>query len=63
LRLQAIIAVLGPSADDLGKRPLTREQVNRVLQECGGNQAEAARRLGVDRAKLLRLLKKVQAEG
>jgi len=63
LRLQAITEVLGPSADDLGKRPLTREQVNRVLRECGGNQAEAARRLGVDRAKLLRLLKKVQAEG
>lgn len=63
LRLRAIAEVLGPSADDLGKRPLTREQVNRVLRECGGNQAETARRLGVDRAKLLRLLKKVQAEG
>lgn len=63
LRLRAITEVLGPGADDLGKRPLTREQVNRVLRECGGNQTEAARRLGVDRAKLLRLLKKVQAEG
>ncbi|HRI70450.1 MAG TPA: sigma 54-interacting transcriptional regulator, partial [Polyangium sp.] len=27
LRLQAIGEVLGPSADELGKRPLTREQV------------------------------------
>ncbi len=63
LRSRAITEVLGPSVDDLGKRPLTREQVNQVLRECGGNQAEAARRLGVDRAKLIRLLKKVQAEG
>jgi ActR/RegA family two-component response regulator len=36
--------------------------VNRVLAECGGNRSEAARRLGVDRAKLLRILKKIAEE-
>lgn len=60
--LSAVSEVLGPGAENLGKRPLTRELVNRVLSECKGNQQEAARRLGVDRGKLLRLLKKV-AEG
>ncbi|MEZ4372881.1 MAG: sigma 54-interacting transcriptional regulator, partial [Polyangiaceae bacterium] len=34
--------------------PLTPEIVERVLEQCGGNRSEAARRLGVSRGQLLR---------
>jgi transcriptional regulator of acetoin/glycerol metabolism len=62
LTLAVVRRVLGPRAESSRKRPLSRELVNQVLASCGQNQSEAARRLGVDRAKLLRFLRKIAAE-
>ncbi|WP_170228922.1 sigma 54-interacting transcriptional regulator [Polyangium fumosum] len=63
LTLRAVSEFLGVAAGDVGARPLSRDLVNRVLAECKGNKSEAARRLGVDRARLLRLLRKIAEEG
>lgn len=56
LRLWALEAVLGERSDT--KSALTREQVDRALEQEGGNATRAAARLGVSRGRLLRLLKK-----
>jgi MoxR-like ATPase len=53
LTVSAVERVLGaPSV----RAPVTRETVERALAACKGNQSEAARRLGVTRAKVRRLL-------
>ncbi len=55
LRLWAVERVLGPApGPKVGV--LVREQVEQVLAQCQGNESEAARRLGVSRGKLRRLL-------
>mgnify|MGYP006278805945 CR=1 FL=1 len=41
-------------------RNLNREQIARLLEQCEGNRAEAARRLGIDRTTLWRRMKALQ---
>ncbi|WP_441292920.1 sigma 54-interacting transcriptional regulator [Sorangium sp. KYC3313] len=53
LTQHAVERVLGPLA---ARVALTREAAEQVLAECRDNQSEAARRLGVSRGKLRRLL-------
>jgi ActR/RegA family two-component response regulator len=53
LTQHAVERVLGPPA---ARVALTREAAEQVLAECRDNQSEAARRLGVSRGKLRRLL-------
>jgi transcriptional regulator with AAA-type ATPase domain len=59
LRLEFVESVLGARVEPSGTT-VTREQVQQALAEAGGNESEAARRLGVSRGKLRRLL---QASG
>ena len=37
-------------------REITRSACTAMLERCGGNKSEAARRLGISRARLMRLL-------
>ncbi|WP_437323015.1 sigma 54-interacting transcriptional regulator [Sorangium sp. So ce381] len=53
LTQHAVERALGPPA---ARVALTREAAEQVLAECRDNQSEAARRLGVSRGKLRRLL-------
>jgi DNA-binding NtrC family response regulator len=55
LRLWAVEQVLGPSPGPKAG-VLVVEQVEQVLAQCQGNESEAARRLGVSRGKLRRML-------
>ncbi|MBW2529304.1 MAG: sigma 54-interacting transcriptional regulator [Deltaproteobacteria bacterium] len=57
LRLWAVESVLGPrqGTQDV---PLTRDVVLGAMERTGGNQSETARRLGITRGKLRRLLDK-----
>lgn len=48
-------SVLGPSSSHV---ELTREQAERMVRECNGNEREAERRFGVKRGKLRRALGK-----
>ncbi len=56
LRKTAVWSVLG-GAPPLRPPPLTPDRAQATLAECGGNQSEAARRLGVSRGQLLRFLR------
>jgi DNA-binding NtrC family response regulator len=56
LRLWAVEQVLGPPAQGPRAGTLVVEQVEQALAQCQGNESEAARRLGVSRGKLRRLL-------
>ena len=56
LTQHAVERVLGPA---VARVALTREVAEQMVTTCGDNQSEAARRLGIDRGKLLRLLKRV----
>jgi len=40
-----------------GRSPVSREQILAVMETCGGNRAEAARRLGISRVTLWKRLK------
>lgn len=55
LRLWSLQEVLGQAPVSAG-RALTTERVQQVLAESGGNESEAARRLGVSRGALRRFL-------
>ncbi len=55
LRLEFVESVLGARSEPAGTT-VTREQVQQALADAGGNESEAARRLGVSRGKLRRLL-------
>jgi hypothetical protein len=57
LGLRVVDRCLGPR---IAPPSLTRATLDRVLGESGGNQSEAARRLGVDRARVVRLLRKAR---
>jgi transcriptional regulator with AAA-type ATPase domain len=57
LRLWGLDQVLGPAANIPGAR-LTAERVKAAIEASGGNEREAARRLGVSRGKLRRFLGK-----
>jgi transcriptional regulator with GAF, ATPase, and Fis domain len=58
LTLVAVDRVLGRAPISRATANLTRETVERALEAAGGNQAAAARSLGVARGKLLRALKR-----
>jgi transcriptional regulator with GAF, ATPase, and Fis domain len=51
--------------DPLHRRPteLGREELLRMVEHCGGNRAEAARRLGISRVTLWKRLKQPRADG
>jgi transcriptional regulator of acetoin/glycerol metabolism len=53
----AVERVLGP-LPAASQGPLTSETVQRALESCGGNESAAARKLGITRAKLRRILGK-----
>ncbi len=53
LRLWSVQEVLGPAAASSG-RALTAERIEEALRATGGNESEAARRLGVSRGALRR---------
>jgi sigma-54 dependent transcriptional regulator, acetoin dehydrogenase operon transcriptional activator AcoR len=57
LTLSAVNRALGPLSATT-RAPLTREAIERMLAECGDNQSEAARRLGIDRGRLIRALRR-----
>jgi len=57
LTLHAVQRALGPTAAISAPPPISHETAQRMLDACQGNQSEAARRLGIERAKLRRLLK------
>jgi DNA-binding NtrC family response regulator len=54
LRYRDVQTVLGKRASLRRPFPLTLEAVDAAVEESGGNQSEAARRLGIDRGRLLR---------
>jgi DNA-binding NtrC family response regulator len=56
LRLWALQRVLGPSAE--ARPPLHPDAVAVAIEGCGGNESQAARRLGITRGRLRRLLGK-----
>jgi transcriptional regulator with PAS, ATPase and Fis domain len=61
LKLSLVQRELGGERDSGAPRkapPLTREVVQSMVDACGGNQSEAARRLKISRPQLLRWLKK-----
>ncbi len=45
------------------KTKMTDEEFRTLLQECGGNHSEAARRLGVDRTTVWRRMRRLGVEG
>jgi transcriptional regulator with PAS, ATPase and Fis domain len=55
LKLRALEKVL-PAEPVSARRSLTPSQVREALERAGGNQSQAARSLGITRAKLLRML-------
>lgn len=57
LPLWAVERVLGPASAERAL-PLTRETVEQVLSECGGNESAAARKLNITRARLRRFRQK-----
>ncbi|HEY3348625.1 MAG TPA: sigma-54 dependent transcriptional regulator [Thermoanaerobaculia bacterium] len=58
-RADAMSAVESPSG--IGVREATPEKVHEMLQKTSGNRVEAAKRLGISRSTLYRLLRKVPA--
>jgi transcriptional regulator of acetoin/glycerol metabolism len=58
LRLASVRAWLGPDAGPNSAPPATPERIIEVLEECKGNQSEAARRLRVKRGVITRLLRR-----
>lgn len=56
LRLWAVEQVLGPLPSTPRAGTLAAEEIARTLALCNGNESEAARRLGVSRGKLRRVL-------
>jgi DNA-binding NtrC family response regulator len=56
LRLWAVEQVLGPLPSTPRAGTLAAEEIARTLALCNGNESEAARRLGVSRGKLRRIL-------
>ncbi len=60
LTLRAVEAVLGRLEPSSRGAPLTREVVERALAASGGNQMAAAKKLGVSRGRLLRVLQKLR---
>lgn len=62
LKLSTVHAFFGeraPVSDPL----LTKEAIAQAMSACGGNQSAAARRLGINRPKLRRELKKHGIQG
>ncbi|CAN94914.1 Sigma-54 dependent transcriptional regulator [Sorangium cellulosum So ce56] len=62
LKLSIVEQVLGVRASTAAPPPTTREAIQEALDACGGNQSQAAKRLGLSRAQLLRRLKAIQYE-
>jgi propionate catabolism operon transcriptional regulator len=53
----AVVAVTGVSAANVPPVPVTRDAVQRALEQHGGNRAAASRALGIGRTTLWRLMK------
>lgn len=61
LKLWTVDPALGPGAASAAAPILTPESIARALADGNGNESEAARRLGVDRARLRRAREKMAA--
>jgi DNA-binding NtrC family response regulator len=56
-------AAPGPAVDPQYLREVKRRHIQEVLGQAGGNKAQAARRLGIDRRALYRLIEKYDLDG
>ncbi|XXX72177.1 sigma 54-interacting transcriptional regulator [Sorangium sp. So ce134] len=62
LKLSSVEQALGVRAAAVAAPPPTREAILAALDACGGNQVQAAKRLGLSRGQLLRRLKAIQQD-
>lgn len=54
------IRVLKQGQFDKDLAEWSRNYITRVLKECGGNRGEASRRTGIERTRLLKMIKKLK---